>query len=299
MLLIAQRAGRVGCRALRPAALAGVVSVVVGCAAVGTHPDDLGDTCAAERTALRGAQDYYTQAVVKGAVVGGVVGALTGWLAGESGKSTALGAAAGAVAGGIGGYYLAKRETARDAASLSGAVLQDVVRENEEIDRATLSFARLRECRFATARQVKADYAARRIDRATAAAQLDALSRRFAEDVTLAEAVGAKMGERSREFQYASDEILKEDPAARAYVARQQKAPARPTTSRRPTAAPRPLPADAPPAAAVADATETNQIKQKAFAEEVAVAKAEADAAFSLEGKVGVWTPECTPCRTV
>ena len=295
MFEIAGGVSRRAYSAARPILLAGVVSVIVGCAAVGTHPDDFGDTCAAERASLRGAQDYYTQAVVKGAMIGGVVGAITGWLAGESGRSTAIGAAAGAVAGGIGGYYLAKQQTAKDVASLSSGVLDDVVRDNGEIDRATLAFAQLRDCRFAAARQVKADYAAKRIDRATAAARLDDLRRRFDEDVALAEALGAKMADRSREFQYASDELLKGDPAAMTYVAKQQKVTARAKKPHPSTSAPR-LPADAPPAAAVALTTETNQVKQKAFAEDVAVAKAEADSAFSLEGTVGQRTPRCSVC---
>jgi hypothetical protein len=284
--------GELMCRlrsAARPVLLAGAVSVLFGCAAAGIHPEDAGDSCAEERASLRGAQDYYTQAVIKGAVIGGVVGALTGWLAGESGRSAAAGAAAGAVAGGIGGYYLAKQQTARDAATLSGEVLADVARDNDEIDRATLSFARLRACRLAAARQVKADYAARRIDRATAGAQLDDLRRRYDEDVALAEAVGARMADRSKEFRYASDELLKGDPAAKSYVAKQQR------TKRRKTTTP-PVPADAPPAAAVALTTETNQVKQKAFAEDVAVARAETDRAFSLEGKIGSWLPGCAVC---
>jgi hypothetical protein len=272
-----------------------VAALVAGCAAVGPHPDDAGDVCATQRAELRGAQDYYTQAVVKGAVVGGLVGGLTGWLVGDSGKSAAIGAAAGAVAGGVGGYYLAKQQTASDAAALGDGVLKDVAAENQEIDRTTIAFAKLRDCRFAAARQVKADYAAKRITRAEAVSRLDALKRQFDADLVIAEQVGTKMGDRAKEFQYASDQLVSQDPEARAYVAAQKKA--RGTTSgtskktTRPTA-----PASSSKAVAVAQATETNQVKQKAFSDEVAVARNQAPSAFALEGQLGWVAPPCGVC---
>jgi hypothetical protein len=49
---------------------------------------------------------------------------------------------------------------------------------------------------------------------------------------------------------------------------------------------------------AVAKATETNQLKQKAFSEDVALAKAQAKSAFSLEGEVGLVLPTCVACGT-
>ena len=286
---------RIGGRA-RPVVVASLASLVVGCASTGLHPADTGDACAAERAELRSSQEYYTQAIVKGAMVGAVIGGLTGWLTGESGKSAAIGAAAGAVAGGVGGYFLAKQQVAKDAAGLSDSVLRDVTTENQEIDRSTVAFARLRDCRFAAAQQAKADYAAGRISRVEAASRLEDQRKRFEEDLIIAEQVGAKMADRAKEYQYASDELLKEDPKAQTYVATERQAAARKPRKRPQAAEPAQVPAGAPPAAAVALATDTNQLKQKAFADDVAVAKSDAGAAFSLEGKVGLLVPVCVPC---
>ena len=293
-------------RSVATASLTGVV--IASCAAAGVHPEDSGDACAAQRAELRGAENYYAQSIVQGALIGGVVGGLTGWLVGDSGKSAAIGAAAGAVAGGVGGYYMAKRKVASDAAGVSSAVLKDVVADSQEIDKATLAFAKLRDCRFGAAQQVKADLAAGRISRAQAVSRLDDLQRRFAEDVTIAQQVGAKMADRSKEFQYASDELVKEDPAAVVYLEGEKRATARApqkSTAARPKPAPtkgpsatESLPPGAPPAVAVAKATETNQLKQKAFSEDVALAKAQAKSAFSLEGEVGLVLPTCVACGT-
>lgn len=270
-----------------------VAALVAGCAAVGPHPDDAGDICAPQRAELRGAQDYYTQAIVKGAVVGGLVGGLTGWLVGDSGKSAAIGAAAGAVAGGVGGYYLAKQQTASDAAALGDGVLKDVAAENQEIDRATIAFAKLRDCRFAAARQVKADYAAKRITRGEAVSRLDALKRQFDADLVIAEEVGTKMADRAKEFEYASDQLVSQDPEAKAYVAAKKKAGATTSSTSKKTTKPA---APASKAVAVAQATETNQVKQKAFTNDVAVARSQSQSAFALEGQLGLLAPPCGVC---
>jgi hypothetical protein len=47
---------------------------------------------------------------------------------------------------------------------------------------------------------------------------------------------------------------------------------------------------------AVAQETNTNQVKQKKYADEVTVAKAESSKAFSLEGQVGLILPACLVC---
>lgn len=280
-----------------PVTLAILLSALAGCAAPGPRPADTGDSCATERAALRGSRDYYDQAVAKGEAVGGAiggavgsaVGTLAGWLTGtdQSERPTAMGVAAGAAVGGYASYYLAKLETATDAVALGGAVLQDLLAENQEIDRATVSFARLRECRFAAAREVKADLAAGRIAESEAVARLGTLRKRFAEDVVIAEEVGAKMSTRSSELQYASAELLRQDPTAPVQVEAERKTAARKTR----TAPTRPAPAPPRPAAAVAEAAETNQLKQKAFADDVAGARCEAAAAFSLEGTVSLLAP--------
>ncbi len=288
-----------GRRAVRPVVLGALLSLLTGCVAVETHPADAGDSCATERAALRGSRDYYDQAVARGETVGGAVGgaigetlgAVAGWLTGTATeRPRAMGVAAGAAVGGFASYYLAKLETASDAASLGGSVLTDLVAENQAIDRASVSFARLRECRFAAARQVKDELACGRIDQAQATARLDALGMRFAQDLAIAEEVGAKMSNRSSEFQFASAELLRQDPAARAHVDTQRKAAAK-----KPHAAPA-RPAAAPPAAAVAEAAETNQVKQKAFAADVAAARIEAQSKFAIEGTISVIEPATGTC---
>jgi uncharacterized protein YcfJ len=258
-------------------ALPMVLVVVTGCVSTATtRPEDAGDSCATERAELRGAQDYYSRAIVQGAAIGGLVGGLAGYLVGDSKRATAIGAAAGAIAGGIGGYLMAKQRVASDAASLNESVLKDVVTENQEIDKATLAFARLRDCRFTSAAMVREDYRAGRLTRGQAVSRLDDLRRRFDADLQIAEEVGAKMGERAKEFRYASDQLVAQDSGASGYAATSTRAPASGSRS-----------------ASVANATQTNQLKQKAYADDVQVAKNKAQAAFSLEGEVGMTLPAC------
>jgi len=301
---------------VRSIVLAVAGSLVVGCAT--QFSLDLGDPCAAERSELRGAQNYYTQAIVGGALLGAVTGGLAGWLAGKSEKSVAAGAALGAVVGGVGGYYLAKQKVAADAAALSDSILKDVQTDNTEIDKATLAFAKLRNCRFTAAQQVKSDFAAGRISRTQAISRLDELRERFTGDLAIADEVGTKMADRSREFDYASNQLVAENPEAKSYLASYPMTPAEsitpptaskaatthklPTTHKPVPVAPRPPvkakapPPKAAPVVAVAQETNTNQIKQKKYSNEVAVAKAESSKAFSLEGQVGLILPPCLAC---
>jgi hypothetical protein len=250
-------------------------SLVAGCVSVPQRADDTGDVCWSQRAELRGSQEYYSRAIAEGAAMGAVLGGITGLLSGQSGKSTAIGAAAGAVAGGIGGYYLAKQRVASDAAALNAAVYQDVVGANQEIDKATLAFAKLRDCRYAAARQVTADWRAGRITRPEAERRLAELRRQFDEDVRIADEVGAKMSERAREYRYAADELARQEaPAIAATTSQARSRPASGTGT-------------------VASVTQTNQIKQRAFTDEVQMAKSKAPAVFSLEGQVGGVVPTC------
>lgn len=250
-----------------------VAALTAGCQTMTMRPDDVGDICAAQRVELRNSQQYYQRAVAEGAAAGALIGGLAGLLAGDSGKAVALSAAAGAVVGGIGGYYMAKQRVAADAASLNAAVYQDVVGANQEIDKAALAFVKLRDCRYAAVWQVKQDYRTGRLTRAEAQARLADLRRLFEADLQVADEVGAKMSERAREYRYAADELGKQSVATASATTSKARA--------------------APTGGNVASATQTNQIKQKAFVDEVQVAKSKAPTMFSLEGQVGMTSPVC------
>jgi hypothetical protein len=177
----------------------------------------------------------------------------------------------------VGGSRMAKQRFASDAAALNDSVLKDVVDENQEIDKATLAFAKLRDCRFRAAAMVKEDFRAGRLTRASAVSQLDDLRRSFDTDLQIAEQVGAKMGERAKQFRYASDELIRQESGTSSFAEVESKRKAAPASK----------------TAAVASATQTNQLKQKAFADDVQVAKNKAQTAFSLEGQVGMTMPVC------
>jgi len=306
-----------------PLLLALAAALLAGCAT--QFAEDVGDPCATERAELRGAQDYYTKSVLAGAATGAAVGAaagaLTAVLTGSNvAKGALIGGAGGAVLGAVGGYYKAKQQDAADAAALSGSILKDVQTENSEIDRATLAFARLRNCRFTAAQQVKSEFAAGRISRAQASSRLDEVKERFNRDLVIADEIGTKMTDRGREFEYASNQLVAADPNAKVYLTRyplspvesqpatsssvkaktspKARTPATVRTKTRVAKTPKapPPPPSAAPVVAVAQETNTNQIKQKKYSNEMAVAKAESSKAFSLEGQVGLILPPCLAC---
>jgi outer membrane lipoprotein SlyB len=292
-----------------------------GCSAFNVHNDDKSDICYTWRSQLRDSEHYYTQSVVEGAVIGGLIGAGTGALGaliggGNVGTGALIGGGVGAVAGGVGGYYNAKQKDIADEQALAASVRNDILAANGEIDRTSLAFAKLRDCRFAAAERIKSEYKAGRIPRDAAVKQLDELKRQFDEDIKIAQDLGLKMGSRLTEFQDANNKILDKSPNARAILyaekantteikpevfptkkSKKKTKKSKPTPSQSATVVSQSqVPAVKPAAVEVAHVTETNQIKQKAFVDQIDKAKAQAKVAFALEGSVSLITPESMLC---
>lgn len=180
------------------------------------------DACSSQRGQLTSIGDYFTQAMVVGAVSGGALGALTGALvSGGDLESTLAGAAVGGVAGAAAGYYSAKAEANSNPAQLVGGVYKDLYSENQQIDRTTTAFRAVRACRTAEADRIRADYRAGRLTADEARAQLADVKKKFEWEIKYAEEVGGKMNERGEQYSYAATEISHFDnrtppPAARA-----------------------------------------------------------------------------------
>lgn len=272
-----------------------------GCATSG-YEIAADDPCGAYRAELKSVEDSYVEGAVMGAVGGALIGGLAGGLIGGNTKGALIGAGAGAVAGGLGGYFLAKQNATSDRATLVSSVYGDIAAENAKLDRVTAAFRQIRQCRLRSAEEVKQAFAARKIERPAAEARLATIRQLYSEDIRVAEALGGKMNERGQEFEFASSELLKQDPAAQREVQQLRAAAAKPRAGRAPaaraTAAPakggaplpqqRPEPPQAPAntTAGVATLTESNQVKRQAFSTDVQQAKAEAVTAFELEGSI-------------
>jgi hypothetical protein len=300
-----------------------------GCSAISLQQDNKNDVCYTSRNELRQSEHYYTRSVVEGALVGGAagagLGALTALMAGGNvGTAALIGGGAGVVAGGIGGYYLAKQKDIADEQALATSIRSDIVAANGEIDRTAMAFAKLRDCRFAASERIKAEYKAGRVPRPTAVKQIDELKQQFDEDIKIAQELGLKMGAQLTEFQDANNKILDKDPNARAILVAEKQSATEANTAQvipeevksskkkfttikkiasaqNSTVASQPtdkvkIPVVKPAAVEVAHVTETNQIKQKAFVDQIDTAKAQAKVAFDLEGSVSLVTPENMLC---
>lgn len=303
-----------------------------GCSAIGVHTDDKSDICYTWRSQLRESEHYYTQSIAEGAAIGGLGGAGLGAMGaliagGDIGTGALIGGLSGLVAGGVGGYYAAKQKDIADEQALATSVRNDILKENGEIDRTGVAFAKLRDCRFAAAEHIKAEFKAGRMPRDAAVKKLGELKLQFDEDIKIAQELGLKMGKRLTEFQEANNKILENDPNARAMLNAEKLNAAqiipvqvepeeepevfksskhKPKSSKK-TQSPstkvvtKPVtPAVSvakPVAVEVAHVAETNQIKQKAFVDQVNQAKAQAKAVFSLEGTVSLVIPETMLCE--
>jgi SH3-like domain-containing protein/outer membrane lipoprotein SlyB len=224
-----RRRGRV------PVALAVSLSLVAsglqGCAGTGLPGSksisvDNSDVCRAERAQLRSVEDFFSRAIVQGAAAGALTGATAGGLLGGDIEGALAGAAAGAVVGGITGYWLARQQASSDTSTLVQNVYGDLSTENQQIDRTTASFRAVRDCRFNEAKTIKADFAAGKITRDDATQRLATVKSRFNEELSYADSLGAKIGQRGGEFDYASNEVMKLDPNAQQTLAQRRAAEA-------------------------------------------------------------------------
>ena len=236
-----------------------------------------------------------------------------------------IGGGVGAVAGGVGGYYVAKQKDIADEQALAASVRSDILAANGEIDRTAVAFARLRDCRFSAAERIKSEYKAGRMPRDKAVKQLDELKLQFDVDIQIAQELGLKMSKQLTEFQEANNKILDKDPNARAILNAEKLSAAENKTEqvmpevvksskkkskKHKKASQLPsskvadkstqkaqVPVVKPVAVEVAHVTETNQIKQKAFVDQIDKAKAQAKVEFALEGSVSQVTPEILLCE--
>jgi Bacterial SH3 domain len=184
---------------------------------------DASDACGREHVAFAESKSFYLQQVAQGALLGTLGGAALGALAasashGDVGKGAAIGAGAGLLAGGTAGYFNARRQQAADQATLSNSIYGDMSKASQEMDRATTTFAAVRNCRFAQANRIKAAYR-QGLSRDLAVAQLNDQKRRFDDELALARQYGAKMTEQDQQFRFAADSLVKQDPAAQQALA--------------------------------------------------------------------------------
>ena len=215
-------------------------AVLAGCTATQSGrigSDDGLDSCRPQLVALDSTGNYYGEDMLRGAAIGaasgGVLGGLIGAAAGGKTRDVVLGAGLGVVAGGVvgaaGGYYAARQRQARDQASLSAAIGNDLTSENAQLDRTQAAFNQLVDCRLMAAASIRQDVGAGRVDPTTGQRMMGELRRRMQNDITVAKRIDGKIGTRGAEFDTAIENIA---PGTRTTVAARTASPPMPATTR-------------------------------------------------------------------
>jgi hypothetical protein len=186
-------------------------------------PDDGTDSCRPLVVALDSTGNFFGADILQGAATGAAAGALAGALIGGLATGNWRGAGIGALAGGVTGgviggtnaYWGALQKQQMDQAALYQRVGYDLARENDQIDKTQLAFDQLEDCRFHQAAAINADYAAHRIDRATAEAAMALVRQHVAKDIALAKLINQQIQDRGQQFAVASSNV---DPGAAAAI---------------------------------------------------------------------------------
>jgi len=140
---------------------------------------------------------------VTGAVVGVAAGALFGALTGSAGSGALIGLGTGAASGLTAGLLSTANDRYQDQQTAALQINSDLAREGQEIDHATATFARLRQCRFAQAQGIKQSAHAGGIDRTAALTMLTRQKSLFGQEIELAQQYGVSMQKRDEEFRQA------------------------------------------------------------------------------------------------
>lgn len=169
--------------------------------------DDGTDSCRPQLVALDSTGNFFGASILAGAGIGAATGALAGGLIGGNLRGALIGAAVGGALGAAGGYLSAVQQRNSDQAAMMAQVQGDLYRENAEIDRTQIAFDQLNDCRAMQAQSIRSDYAAGRIDRATATAAMAGVRQRAQRDVALAREINQQINGRTEQFEVAADSI--------------------------------------------------------------------------------------------
>jgi outer membrane lipoprotein SlyB len=180
-------------------ALSGCVST--GDLATRFNSDPAVDACSIHRQPLIDTEKTFSDSVIAGAVIGAVGGAVVGLVAGNGRVGGAVaGAVAGAALGGGLGYLEAKRQQAKTTDEILKLVNQDTQADQASFGAAARTISDLQNCRKKELETLNLNLKKKKIDKAAAAVELAAISKRIEEDNQLISAVLQRTEERTEKY---------------------------------------------------------------------------------------------------
>lgn len=159
--------------------------------------------CYAPIAELRADEKNVQTGTGAGAAIGAFMGALVGYAATGKASGAVAGAATGAVVGGLAGYGIAKHKTESDAkvrlANYAEAVGQDV----NQMDVATASASKARQCYEAAFDTARADFKNNRISAAEFEARYKEIRTGLLETANILDNISINMTEKDKEYREA------------------------------------------------------------------------------------------------
>ena len=159
--------------------------------------------CYAPIAELRADEKNVQTGTGAGAAIGAFMGALVGYAATGKASGAVAGAATGAVVGGLAGYGIAKHKTESDAkvrlANYAEAVGQDV----NQMDVATASASKARQCYEAAFDTARADFKNKRISAAEFEARYKEIRTGLLETANILDNISINMTEKDKEYREA------------------------------------------------------------------------------------------------
>ena len=158
---------------------------------------DKSDICYSQRVALSDKGSTFFQDMVAGAVAASAMAALGAAMSGGDARQVAT---AAAFAGLAGGYMVSLQRQQQNPTLMARTAISDMQAENANIERTTVAFNNLVNCRKAEAATINQDLRAGRIGRSTAEERMAMVRAKFREDLNKASQINQKIVERSDGF---------------------------------------------------------------------------------------------------
>lgn len=195
----------------------------------GGYTSDTSDACYAERVALDQSGSTFETELFRNVLVGAVAGGVTAL---ATGRNVFLGAGLGAAASAAGTYLYNLQSQTSDPVQLTATAIENVRKENQQVDQMLNRFQALRKCRQVEAGAIRANVASGKLTRADGETQMEAVKARYQRDLEQLDAIAKNISNRSESYATVYNQIAADNGGTHLDATSRSGGPATGTTNR-------------------------------------------------------------------
>lgn len=165
------------------------------------------DACYAYRVALDETRSFFAEDMLKAALAGAAVGLVAAAVGGGNAGQVAVATLAGALVGAAVGGFWSQLEQQQGRSGAINAATGSARKDRENLQKTEAALDNLLKCRRGEIAVVKADYKAKRINKAEAERRLAAIKASMDRDYEIAQDINKNVGKRQEEYLFALNQV--------------------------------------------------------------------------------------------